>query len=117
MLLSGNAFTAYDLNDDEGEVSKEETYTDQENRNSFKEFCSSPSILKKNGQARLTRKVGVTTPQLKTVSHLTTPAITMEEEHPKPCARQQHSLFGDPEKGEAVTAQYDVEAVKLDHAR
>ena len=121
--ISGNAYTALDLNDDEGEVSEEETEksdlvsTEQEKRNSFREFCSSPSILKKNGHNRindkLTRKVGVTTPQLKSVSHLDPP----EEGLPKPRARQQHSLFGDPEKGEAVTAQYDVEAVKLDHAR
>ena len=121
--ISGNAYTALDLNDDEGEDSEEETEksdfiaTEQEKRNSFREFCSSPSILKKKGHVRttdkLTRKVGVTTPQLKTVSHINSP----EEELPKPRARQQHSLFGDPEKGEAVSAQYDVEAVKLDHTR
>ena len=121
--ISGNAYTALDLNDDEGEETEKSDLvpTEQEKRNSFKEFCSSPSILKKTGHAngsdKLTRKVGVTTTQVKTVSHLTTPPITIEEGQPKPRARQQHSLFGDPEKGQAVTAQYDVEAVKLDHAR
>ena len=121
-ISSGNAYTALDLNDDEeGEDSEETEKTDLVcEQQEIREICSSPSILKKNGRVRpgdkIVRKVGVTTPH-HTKTHVIISNNSVEDGQPKPRARQQHSLFGDPEKGEAVSAQLDVEAVKLEHGR
>ena len=70
----------------------------------------SPSILKRSGQnVQVARKVGVSNPQPKSMGQ--------SEIKPTPRARQQHTLFGDPEKGEAVDGLYQVEAVKVNHVR
>ena len=126
--ISGNAYTALEVNGEDGEASEEDTEKsdlvsiEEEKRNSsLMEFCSSPSILKKSGHIKasdkLIRKVGVTNNQVKIVKNLSCPPQAREETQPKPRARQQHSLFGDPEKGQAVNAHFDVEAVQIDHAR